>query len=508
MFIPSSDQQQNIIIDSVSSTDRLLDKLATRSLCHSSSSDRTPLIKDSLNNAVIIGASNLIGKSLTTEGTEFFQTVVPTEDVLTMSNDSLSWYRWEQLMHDGYNPLFTNLTDYRSVFNLLKHSSPSVIFYSPSVILSPITTNLANSLAQFLTLLEVIKDHYPAVPIVLISMHHRGMFELALSSYNRLYNIDMVIIRTKHVYGSLSLEQYGSFSQACFITDLSTFILNIVISQKTHCVVYDIEDCTVNNMTGKGGNRRYLEYLTLQTKNVVMTTYFTSQKNPQYKVEFMNNNYYFMENWFKSAYKLNLHMVVFHDELSEGFIRNITKGCPFIEFVKVYSFDGYTPNDKRYFLYYDYILSNKDVRYALMTDLRDIRLLNDPFEMMERIGDFVYLGIDTPFHETSATSKVRKALRNCFSFYPRSILGLYGNHNPGVIAGKRGTILSALSKYMAFIRMSTRKNCNTPAASYLFHTSFYDELFTGWPLQMGFMTNQPHPPGLTVLHKWDNESWS
>lgn len=441
-----------------------------------------------------------------------------------MSSDPLSWYRWEQLVQDGYNPQLINLTDYHSVINLLKHSLPSIIFYSvlPTLSLQPSsskniiydTTVTSRSLTQFLTLLEVIKDHYPAVPIVLISMYPRSVLELALSTYNRLYRIDVTIIRIRNIFGLLPFEQLGSLDQGCFVTDVSTLVLNLLISHKTHCTVYSMEECTAGNTTTvhdtrRDSDKKYMEYHSLQTKDVVMTTYFTSQKNPQYKVEFMNNNYYFMENWFKSAYKLNLHMVIFHDELSLGFIRNFTRSCPFIEFVKVYSFDGYTPNDKRYFLYYDYIISNRDIRYAVMTDLRDIRLLNDPFEMMEQIGDkLVYLGIDAPFDETSASSKVKKALRNCFSYYPTSILSLYGNHNPGVLGGKRGTILSALSKYMAYIKMSTRKNCNTPAASYLFHTLYYDSLFTGWPLQMGFMTDQPHPPGLSIIHKWDDNSWS
>ena len=63
-----------------------------------------------------------------------------------------------------------------------------------------------------------------------------------------------------------------------------------------------------------------------------MTTYFTTQKNPQYKVEFMNNNFYFMENWFISIHKLGLHMVVFHDDLSNQFVQKFERNNPAIEF--------------------------------------------------------------------------------------------------------------------------------------------------------------------------------
>ena len=98
-----------------------------------------------------------------------------------------------------------------------------------------------------------------------------------------------------------------------------------------------------------------------------------------------------MENWFISIHKLGLHMVLFHDDLSNQFVQKFERNYPAIEFVKVDTFDSYTPNDRRYFLYYDYLLTNKDIRYALMTDLRDIKILNNPFKMMDIVGDYVYL---------------------------------------------------------------------------------------------------------------------
>ena len=102
-----------------------------------------------------------------------------------------------------------------------------------------------------------------------------------------------------------------------------------------------------------------------------------------------------------------------------------------------------------------YSMANKDIRYALMTDLRDIKILNNPFKMMNIVGDYVYLGIDNPFHDTSVSSKVVGILDRCYAYYPKGILGLNGNMNPGVLGGKRGIILAALNKLTHFLQESS-----------------------------------------------------
>ena len=503
--------------------------MLSQSICHSLTTDHL-LNKDLTQRVLIIGASNFVGHSLTKEaGTSFLKGgIFPAEEDTPIFVDPISWYRWERLVHEGYNPQFVNFSDYHSTQEIMKQVAPSIVIYVPTLVfersLMPSLTasKLSSSYKSFLMLLQVIKDYYLPVHVSLLSLDHQWnrwmkSFELALSSYSWLYNIKISVFRVKHVFGFLSSEKLGSLKKSCFINDLAGTILTLIVDQSATCRVYDMTECSHdirNENTNEDENVRseaqvaYQMYLRRQTRDVVMTTYFTTQKNPQYKVDFMNNNFYFMENWFYSAYKLGLHMVIFHDDLSKSFIETFTKNCPNIEFIKVNNFNGYTPNDWRYFLYYEYILSNSDVRYALMTDLRDIKFITNPFKMMDVVGDFVYIGIDVPFHESSLSSKVVKGLEKCYSFYPKDILGLYGNLNPGVLGGRRVTILSALSKYMQFIRSSTKLNCNTPAASYLFHAIFYKSLFFGWPLQTGFMTDQPHPPGLSVIHKWNEESWS
>ena len=450
----------------------------------------------------------------------------PTEEDTPISVDHASWYRWEELIENGFDPRFVNYTNYYQTKEVIQSFSPSIIIYAPTIAFERSQTSsssslISNSFKSFLALLEAVKDQYPLVHVCLVSYDYKRnelmkLLELALSSYSWLYSIKMSVIRVKNVVGTLGSEKLGSLKKACDVKDLSASILSAIVNQKTMCRVYDMRKCSSqdgNEADSRewNGNRderhAYETYLSKQTRKVVMSTYFTKQHNPQYKLEFKTDNFYFIENWYLSSYKLNLQMVIFHDDLSDQFIKTFTKNSPNIEFVKVHSFHGYTPNDRRYFVYYNYLLSNRDISHALMTDLRDVKLLNDPFKMMKVLGDFVYFGLDIPFQETPLSSKLPKTLPKCYTYYPEWILGRYGNLNPGVLGGKRSTMLWALNKYTRFIEMSSKLNCNTPAAAYLFLTSFYDDLFFGWPLQSGFMTDQPHPPGLSVLHKWNNESW-
>ena len=515
-FLPHVDQPRPLGVHSNAV------KPLSNSLCHNNPHSSWTTVNGDLLHILIIGASNFIGWAFARELRKLDVNIktTPTEDDTHIFSDSLSWYRWERLIAEGHAPMFVNFSDYSETRKFLSGQTPSVIFYSLSLIIekpsrvSLTVSKISSTFKSFLTLLQVIKDHHPSTLVVILSLDQKWnrwikTFELTLSSYNRLYGINIAIVRISNVYGHFPSEKLGSFKKACAVDSLSTIIFKAITKQSNGCGFYDMSECPHNPQQYWTEDKTdYQNYLKKQTKDVVMTTYFTTQKNPQYKVEFMNNNFYFMENWFISIHKLGLHMVLFHDDLSNQFVQKFERNYPAIEFVKVDTFDSYTPNDRRYFLYYDYLLTNKDIRYALMTDLRDIKILNNPFKMMDIVGDYVYLGIDNPFHDTSVSSKVVGILDRCYAYYPKGILGLYGNMNPGVLGGKRGIILAALNRLTHFIQESSKLNCNTAAASYLFHTLYYESVLTGWPLQVGFMTNQPHPPGLCVLHKWDADSWS
>ena len=171
-------------------------KPLSNSLCHNyPHSSWTTVNGDSLH-ILIIGASNFIGWSFARELRKLDVNIktTPTEDDTHIFSDSLSWYRWERLIAEGHAPMFVNFSDYSETRKFLSGQNPSVIFYSLSLIIekpsrvSLTVSKISSAFKNFLTLLQVIKDHHPSTLVVLLSLDLKWnrwikTFELTLSSY-------------------------------------------------------------------------------------------------------------------------------------------------------------------------------------------------------------------------------------------------------------------------------------------------------------------------------------
>ena len=289
-------------------------KPLSNSFCHNSAhSSWTTVNGDSLH-ILIIGASNFIGWAFARELRKLDVNIktTPTEDDTLIFSDSLSCYRWEQLIAEGHAPMFVNFSDYSETRKFLSGQNPSVIFYSLSLIIEKpsrvsltVSKIISSAFKNFLTLLQVIKDHHPSTLVVLLSLDQKWnrwikTFELTLSSYNRLYNINIAIVRINNVYGHFPSEKLGSFKKACAVDSLSTIIFKAITKQSSGCGFYDMSECPHNPQQYWTEDKTdYQNYLKKQTKDVVMTTYFTTQKNPQYKAEFMNKElvYQYTQAW-------------------------------------------------------------------------------------------------------------------------------------------------------------------------------------------------------------------
>ena len=132
---------------------------------------------------------------------------------------------------------------------------------------------------------------------------------------------------------------------------------------------------------------------------------------------------------------------------------------------------------------------------------------------MQTIGDFAYLGLDRPFQETVEASNVLYVFERCFGNgqyaldYHREVK-LLGFLNAGTIGGSRHVVLTFLTRFLQYFAISNKDNCNMAIVEILFHKFFFDMLYFGWPINAGFITDQPNIPGLGVLHKWSQESYN
>ena len=131
------------------------------------------------------------------------------------------------------------------------------------------------------------------------------LFELSLLVYHYLYGIKMAVIRTESVYGPW---QYKSqLDPLCFIDYLVQNIShNIFEHLGSSCIISYNLGCSDNkqwlNKQGilltKQWMHNYDSYREHQKKGVIVSTYLTAGIDPRTHMDFINNNYYFMEYWF------------------------------------------------------------------------------------------------------------------------------------------------------------------------------------------------------------------
>ena len=486
-------------------------------------------------NVLVIGASSFIGASIAKLLHEAGEPVVATEDNVNIGFDPLAWYRWEKLISMGLSPQFVNYSDYHLTVSFVKKYSPKFIVYIPT---SPLEGKQSDEtlrqftelLEDYILLLEIIRTMFPSTGITLLSLTettttHRSMiklFESVQFAYHSFYGMKTVIVRTKGVYGPWQSEVDPQESVSlCYITDLMEEIRQVMADTQTdscrvtHCNVRG----TVKTLfeIGRSKTRDWLkeygDYQRQQTKDIIASPYFTTKRNAQYPIEFIPNNYYFMENWFKNIYKMNLHMVVFHDDLSNNFVSTFKAAYPKADFDKITDFKDFRPNDRRYLAYYDYILAHPEIRRIVMTDMRDVVIQNNPFEIMDVLGDIPYVGLDRPFFERSSLSAVAGVFKRCFGAgkyvldYHREI-EMLGFYNSGVTGGTRHVTLATLTRFLSHFQISNKDNCNMAIVGFIYHKFYFDVLATGWPFNTAFVTDQPNIPGLAVLHKWDLLSYN
>ena len=496
------------------------------SLCYTQprSEIDSPVFRSS--KVLIVGASSFIGASIAKllPSLKTAVQLVVSEDDVNIGIDPLTWYRWEKLIGMGLSPQYMNFSDNGTVFPLIKKYSPEIVIYVPTPLFEKESNKSLRQVTElhenFILLLQTISSVAPKTTFLLISLSKPNtcyesmikLFELSLSVYHYLYGIRMAIIRTESVYGPWQYE--SQLDPLCFIDHLVQNIShNIFENLESSCIISYNLGCSDNkqwqNKQGilltKQWMHDYNSYREHQKKGVIVSTYLTAGIDPRTHMDFINNNYYFMEYWFLGIFKQNLHMAVFHDNLSEAFQSGFLEHCNTCEFVKIKRIKNITPNDQRYLHYYDYILAHPEIGQIVMTDMRDVMIQNDPFEVMNVVGDMAYVGIDIPFEEKPNSSPhITRVYKRCFSgildyHIDMEMLGFF---NAGVLGGSRHVMLAFLTRFQQYLQTSTKKNCNMVIVQHLLHIFFHESTVYGWPFNAGYLTGRASIPGLAISHKW------
>tara|TARA_B100000674_G_scaffold454015_1_gene426659 strand:- start:417 stop:1313 length:897 start_codon:yes stop_codon:yes gene_type:complete len=246
-----------------------------------------------------------------------------------------------------------------------------------------------------------------------------------------------------------------------------------MISNEIRNILINTKDRLIDNL---GFHRYYLKY-----KEVVLTCYFNSKKDPQRNIKIDNDSYEYIKPWYETMKKQNLHGIIFYDNLSSNFISKYQTEK--IIFIKS-NIGKYSINDERYILWYKFILYNP-YNYILMTDVSDVFINRDPFIFMKEVVNNNKLCIGTNVVGKGALKrtpewfdrrkwkidKFNEVLNNAGLDVNGFLKNNFQIYNPGLLGGNRNICLNFLHK-LNFIHLQCpeKYNFNMVTVNYLIHT--------------------------------------
>ena len=502
---------------------------------------------------IVLGALTAVGSWLTLTLVGGGVRVFPIAHSSEVTVDELVWYRRDQLLNAGIRVHVVDTTSMLS--SLLETANISNVVYVPGLVESNEIDNLDNKLMNedlnnFISILEVIKNirlrsfvllsRSPSSSAPLLATWSHS-FEATLSVYHRLYHIPVVVVRTGDLYGpwthltlnsiSQSSYQKGGLHQCWYIADVA-LVVRTALPIRTHCLVVSTEDCnnTVLRSDAQGlwGQLDALSLHNLEDsifrsnlwgrayvqrdagKEVVMTSYFTTARDPQWNVSRPPNHFQYMLEWYQSLKQLGLEAVVFHDGLDAGFMHRVLRDYSKVTFVLVPSLQNRSTNDARFYAYQTYLDNHPDISMVLLTDISDVRFQKNPFSLMHLLGDNIYVGTDIDvFPSVKYMPWIGQKLEACLGHHAapmyqslQCLSELDTVYNAGVIGGTRHVMAAALWWITRYLSVSpAHLNCNMAAVNVALHRHFYGRIFTGFPLVSRFMCKQASPKGVYIIHK-------
>ena len=497
-----------------------------QTICHSVNKKNVAVSK----HVLVFGAATFLGSRIAVRLDQSGYKLKLVEDQFNLPLDPMSWYRWQKLQEKKLNPEFVDPIDPDAIRKtLIAHSTDTVIFIPSHLLEDFASTNslklklVRKSLRNFVNILEAVQSEQKLnMRVILLSLpgHSKSSslqkswlraFELTLSSYQSIYGLPVGVISMDGIYGEWEGKENNVFPQknSClYVGRVEETVLN-VLNEMEQCVDLNVsddcskEDVTMNKtMLWANEHTKFLK----NRKDVVMSTYLTHSRNPIYSYQTKPNSAWYMRPWFFSAIKHKLNTVIFHDSLSKEFQDRAQKFYPNTEFVSVKSIEGRTTNDYRYYLFHKYLLEHTEIRRAVITDMRDVRFFGDPFEQMDVIGDYLYVGTSVPFYLFPLEHPwVNGIIRNCHRSDSKiDAVKLHPHLNAGVLGGNRYLLLAFLTQATRYFdKAPHNQNCNMGTFTVVAHKYFFDQIYAGYPIQSAFkiLTAGNSPQGLSIKHK-------
>jgi succinate dehydrogenase hydrophobic anchor subunit len=492
--LKASDETNDVLVNAGSKAAK---PLCDKSLVHTLPRKETT--------SLVLGSLSLLGYHVALLLAKHKITVVAVENIgsIPFSDTTGVWHDRSVSLSGqiGVEMIWKDYCNQSAVQELLKSHVVSYIFFIPDLTsLKVHSTHLHGALLHCsIDILEAMRE-FPATNIVLllpVDMDSRKndllhqtvaaeILESAVATYAYLYKFPSTVIHTPI---SEDAQMSDHLSDTLRGTTLGSYVCKVhslpLARYKRH---------SVNRKDPDAGDR------------VIFTSYFTSSFDPQRARKRKANQFKYMKSWYDSVNSLAVRAVVFHDDLDSNFIEKLRNNN--IEFHRVLPSERST-NDARFYAWYQYLIDHPTISHVLLSDISDVRYQKDPFDLMDLLGDWLYIGQDIDlFPNMESMPWLMKRLRQCFgdksvdSGEVSKVKKLQFVYNAGVIGGPRGLMLTFLHHVINILDFTpSHLNCNMAVVNYIAHKYFDDHIFTGFPLTSRFMAQQSNPKAVYVIHK-------
>ena len=134
---------------------------------------------------------------------------------------------------------------------------------------------------------------------------------------------------------------------------------------------------------------RKIESKVFDSRNYVITCYFTKLKDPQHGMVRNTADIKYIAPWYDSVKKLGINGIVVHDGIDEEFIKSYQTDA--IQFCRYYP-GNFSIFEERW-MAYQLLLENNDIKWAFFTDGNDVTVNFDPFQRHDN-KNVLYAGRD------------------------------------------------------------------------------------------------------------------
>ena len=214
--------------------------------------------------------------------------------------------------------------------------------------------------------------------------------------------------------------------------------------------------------------------------NIILTTFFTTDKDPQRPLVWGSDDITLVKDFYESLIKHDLNCIILHDNSPEEFINKLTTDK--IKWVRVNS-SGLNMVDIRWTLYHQLIESMPLVKKVFCLDISDVIILKNPFELMD--PDKVYCGDEECLNKDNFWMMERfnwmkhpEVTDHMHEYVNNKVL------NCGIVGGNRENMLEITNKMGTVLKESNIQNTTVDMAAInaILYRYYNNKLVHGHPL--------------------------